>query len=336
MRSRGSLTRALCTGVIAVVLLGACSVADQGASPEGVAPEEVAPLPSESTTSPEPAEPIVQRTELVTVGDIACDPASPVFDDPQYCRHEEVARLTSRLVNQGADWFVPLGDIQYESGTLEAFETVYDRWFGKFRSITMPIPGNHERYTEGAAGYFAYFGKRAGTSEQPWSHFSPVKGWRVFLLDSNCAFIDASTDKAVDAGTPDLHERSVQAVASTGTDGPEVSSPAPEGPGSNSNDSGFAKASWLRTSRPWTTSATASSASLLLRVRGRSSTATILAGTCRGEQFSRSVRLIVATSSSSSEAPSASRTKSTMRVSSSHAWPIASASSTSGSRSTCR
>jgi hypothetical protein len=146
----------------------------------------VSPAPAQSTASPDATGPQVQRSEIVAVGDIACDPASPVFDDPKYCRHEAVAKLTERLVSQGAEWFMPLGDIQYESGTLDAYNSVYDRWFGQFRSITKPIPGNHEWYTEGASGYFAYFGKSAGTPKQPWSSFSPVKGWRVYLLDSNC------------------------------------------------------------------------------------------------------------------------------------------------------
>jgi 3',5'-cyclic AMP phosphodiesterase CpdA len=92
-------------------------------------------------------------------------------------------------VDDGAEWFVPLGDLQYENATLDAFNKVYDRWFGEFRSITEPIAGNHEYYTEGAAGYFDYFGKRAGTPEQPWRSFSPVEGWRVYLLDSNCEFV---------------------------------------------------------------------------------------------------------------------------------------------------
>ncbi len=190
MKSRTSLSlgcpRALAVGLGAALLLGACSFSGQGADPQRAEPGPAAPLPNQSTDSPEASEPTVKRTEIVAVGDIACDPASPVFDDPKYCRHEEVAKLTERLVNQGAEWFIPLGDIQYESGTLDAFNTVYDRWFGQFRSITKPIPGNHEWYTDGAAGYFAYFGKRAGTPEEPWSSFSPVKGWRIYLLDSNC------------------------------------------------------------------------------------------------------------------------------------------------------
>ncbi len=117
-------------------------VGGQGADPQRAEPGPAAPLPAQSTRIPEASEPTVQRSEIVAVGDIACDPANPVFDNPEYCRHEEVAQFTERLVAQGADWFMPLGDIQYESGTLDAFNSVYDRWFGRFRSITKPIAGN--------------------------------------------------------------------------------------------------------------------------------------------------------------------------------------------------
>jgi hypothetical protein len=131
----------------------------------------------------------VEKVDVVAVGDIACDPTSPVFNDPQYCRHEEVARLTHKLVRQGAKYFLPLGDIQYEHGSLDAFRQVYDKYFGDLKPITEPVPGNHEYYTEGASGYFQYFGKRAGPPQKPWRSFSPMDGWRVYLLDSNCDYI---------------------------------------------------------------------------------------------------------------------------------------------------
>lgn len=183
------MARAIALAGCSAVLLGACAVGSSGADPVRADPGSTSPAPTQSTASPDATEPAVETTEIVTVGDIACDPTSPVFDDPQYCRHEEVARLTNRLVKDGAEWFMPLGDIQYEDGTLEKFKTIYDKWFGKFKPITEPVAGNHEWYSEGAAGYFDYFGKRAGTAEKPWRSFSPVTGWRVFLLDSNCEFV---------------------------------------------------------------------------------------------------------------------------------------------------
>jgi 3',5'-cyclic AMP phosphodiesterase CpdA len=94
-----------------------------------------------------------------------------------------------KLVRQGAKWFVPLGDLQYEQGGYDAFMQVYDRSFGQFMGITEPLPGNHEYYTGDASGYFHYFGKRAGTPDQSWHTFSPVDGWQVLLLNSNCEYV---------------------------------------------------------------------------------------------------------------------------------------------------
>jgi hypothetical protein len=180
------MARALSLTVVAALLVTSCSVGGQGADPQ-----RADPGPTAASSSPSPSKPPAPKVRtLIAVGDIACDPTSPVFDVPQYCRHEEVARLTHRLVADGADWFLPLGDLQYEDATLAKFNQVYDRWFGEFRSITEPIPGNHEYYTEGATGYFDYFGRRAGTPAKPWRSFSPVEGWRVLLLDSNCEFVE--------------------------------------------------------------------------------------------------------------------------------------------------
>lgn len=183
-----------CAVASAVSLLAVGCSTSNAADPERADPGSTSPVPTQSTTAPQPE---VESVDIVTVADIACDPTSPVFDDPQYCRHEEVARLTKRLVRQGAEWFIVPGDIQYEDATLEKFNQVYDKYFGELKKITKPVPGNHEYYTEGASGYFDYFGRKiAGTPKKPWSSFSPVKGWRVFLLDSNCEFIDGCDPKS--------------------------------------------------------------------------------------------------------------------------------------------
>jgi len=100
--------------------------------------------------------------------------------------------------------------------------------------------------------------------------------------------------------------------------------------------SGLAMASVLRTGRPCTASATASSTSLLLRVRGRSSTCAITAGTWRGVHADRTFERISARRSSVSTSPSISRTNNTMRTSSSQRCPKAKASATCGSASTTR
>ncbi len=133
------------------------------------------------------AKPKVVR--LVAVGDIACDPDSPYNDVAGYCQYDRVGTLVKRMVNRGADWFITLGDAQYEYGTYNDFRRGFHRAFRDVRSVTKAIAGNHEYYTENARGHFRYWGKRAGSRKQPWRTFTPVAGWRVVLLDSNCEYV---------------------------------------------------------------------------------------------------------------------------------------------------
>ena len=39
------------------------------------------------------------------------------------------------------------------------FEECYGPSWGRFKGRTKPVPGNHEYFTEGARGYFEYFGE---------------------------------------------------------------------------------------------------------------------------------------------------------------------------------
>lgn len=47
------------------------------------------------------------------------------------------------------DVFAPLGDNQYFDGTYDKYMAVYDKAFGKLKSVSKPIPGNHEYKTAG-------------------------------------------------------------------------------------------------------------------------------------------------------------------------------------------
>jgi predicted phosphodiesterase len=123
---------------------------------------------------------------IVSVGDIACDPKSPYLKSPGSCQHDRVGALVKRMVNRGADWFITLGDAQYETAKYRAFRREFHPAFRPVRSVTKAIAGNHEYYTAQARGHFRYWGKHAGTRKQPWRTFTPVAGWRVLLLDSNC------------------------------------------------------------------------------------------------------------------------------------------------------
>ena len=135
------------------------------------------------------ADPEPKVSRIVAVGDIACDPNSPYIKTPGHCQHDRVGGLVKRMVNRGADQFITLGDAQYEYAKYNAFRAEFHPAFRSVRSVTKAVAGNHEYYTDGARGHFRYWGKRAGTRQQPWRTFTPVAGWRIVLLDSQCEHV---------------------------------------------------------------------------------------------------------------------------------------------------
>jgi hypothetical protein len=127
---------------------------------------------------------------VAAAGDIACDPKSPNRRDA--VAGTCVDRATSDLLlSHDLDAVLTLGDNQYEHGTLAAFESSYDRTWGRLKAITHPVVGNHEYLTPGAAGYFDYFdgpGRpegRAGRRGEGWYSFD-VGAWHVVALNSMC------------------------------------------------------------------------------------------------------------------------------------------------------
>ena len=118
---------------------------------------------------------------VMVAGDIACSPSSP--KTPQQCRHKETSDL---IVARAPDKVLTTGDNQYESGGLRAFRRSYDRTWGRFKEKTRPSPGNHEYDTPDAAGYFEYFGWRAGPQRRGYYSFNVGK-WHLVALNSEIA-----------------------------------------------------------------------------------------------------------------------------------------------------
>ena len=90
---------------------------------------------------------------------------------------ELLAEIDSAIV-------VALGDEAYENGSAENFRECYDPSWGRFKDRTLPVPGNHEYMTEGAEGYFGYFGEAAGDSSEGYYSYE-FGGWHVVALNSN-------------------------------------------------------------------------------------------------------------------------------------------------------
>ena len=110
--------------------------------------------------------------EVVAAGDIAS------------CR-TEADEATAELL-EGIDGTVlTLGDNAYPRGTAANFEECYGPSWGRFKGRTKPVPGNHEYYTQGARGYFEYFGQAAGEPEEGYYSYE-LGSWHVVALNSNC------------------------------------------------------------------------------------------------------------------------------------------------------
>ena len=78
-----------------------------------------------------------------------------------------------------------LGDNAYDDGTKAEYDRCYAPTWGRQLDRTNPSPGNHEYETRGAAGYFSYFGARAGEGNKGYYAYD-LGSWRIYSLNSNC------------------------------------------------------------------------------------------------------------------------------------------------------
>lgn len=182
------ITRSLCAVVCTLSLLAGCGGPDAAAPPQSD-PPATAPASAQSPATAQvpatAAETDADRTAaaaddgsayLLAVGDIAS------------CRtdgDEEVAEM----LEQRRARIALLGDVVYDSGTLEEFAQCFDPAWGDMRRRLRPAPGNHEYRTPGAAGYFDYFGDRAGTAGKGWYAYNLGNHWRAIVLNGSCEFV---------------------------------------------------------------------------------------------------------------------------------------------------
>jgi hypothetical protein len=133
-------------------------------------------LPSIGSASQEPRRsPQPQPEVLVAMGDIgSCDSDAD----------EAVADLVSRLRGTIA----VLGDLAYERGSPAEFARCFDPAWGPMKDRIRPAPGNHDYLTDGAAGYYDYFSRAAGTRGKGWYSYD-LGAWHLVALNSNCALV---------------------------------------------------------------------------------------------------------------------------------------------------
>lgn len=123
---------------------------------------------------------------VAAAGDIACSSSGADrggSGTTDRCRQRAVSDL---LAGTGLKAVLPLGDNQYERGSLQDYRRFFDASWGRVIEITHPVPGNHEYGTPGAAGYYAYFGGRAGPVGRGYYSYD-VGTWHLIALNSECS-----------------------------------------------------------------------------------------------------------------------------------------------------
>jgi hypothetical protein len=181
-RTSAPLTLPVAAMVMALiaVALGACLGPQTTRSTPGPSPtpgsSPTAPASSGSASPGATPAPTVAASDapaiLVGAGDIAsCGSAGD--------------EATADLLESIAGTIFTAGDNVYDAGTGWEFENCYGPTWGRFRDRTLPVAGNHDYETTGAAGYFAYFGAVAGDPAKGW-YAVDLGAWRIYALNSNC------------------------------------------------------------------------------------------------------------------------------------------------------
>ena len=130
-----------------------------------------------------------RAVRIAAAGDIACDPESSAFNGGAGTVTEcHQLGVSDAILAGGYDAVLPLGDVQYDSGTASEFAGSYDPSWGRLKAITHPAVGNHEYGSPGAAPYFQYFGAAAGEPGKGYYSYD-LGSWHLIALNSNCAQI---------------------------------------------------------------------------------------------------------------------------------------------------
>lgn len=147
---------------LALVLFVACSCKSE-------APLVLPPLPDDLAAALD-----------LDAGAVLVAAAGDISDDVRGAQE-----ATAALVRDGGyEAVLLLGDNQYLMGSKSDYLKFFNPTWGRFFDKLYPVPGNHEYLTPGAAGYFEYFGKRAGDPEKGWYSFE-LGAWHIIALNTN-------------------------------------------------------------------------------------------------------------------------------------------------------
>lgn len=103
-------------------------------------------------------------------------------------KDEATANLLGRIIaNHPFAVVFTAGDNVYPAGSYSQFLNCYGRSWGRHKARTRPAPGNHDYLMPGAAGYFQYFGSKAGPKSRGGYYSYNIGNWHIVSLNSNIA-----------------------------------------------------------------------------------------------------------------------------------------------------
>jgi hypothetical protein len=119
-----------------------------------------------------PPAPATAEVTAFAAGDIAeCADADPATSP---------AAMTARMIPEGAPVLV-LGDAAYRFADAATLAACYEPTWGRFKSTTYAVPGNHDYVAGSARDFLAYFGERNPHR----TYFrAPLGDWWLIGLDS--------------------------------------------------------------------------------------------------------------------------------------------------------
>jgi hypothetical protein len=121
-------------------------------------------------------------------GTVLAQTSDPVFvgaGDIAVCSRTQ-DEATANLLDNIPGTVFTLGDNAYPDGTLAQFNDCYEPSWGRHKSRTKPVPGNHDYHVSGAAGYFDYFGAAAGDRSKGYYSYD-LGEWHIIALNSEIA-----------------------------------------------------------------------------------------------------------------------------------------------------
>jgi len=114
----------------------------------------------------------------------SADPTLLAVGDLALC-HDPSAATLAAFFDRNEGTIGVLGDIVYESGSLDELLDCYEPAMGRHRGRTRPSVGNHEYRTPHAGAYFSYFCGLGGEPFKGWYSYE-LGAWHVVVLNSNC------------------------------------------------------------------------------------------------------------------------------------------------------